>query len=184
LYLAALEVFRRDGVHNCRIDDIAQKAEVSRAAFYFHFPTKEHVLLDFLAEREAPTVKALSELPSDANLDTVLHCVTDSMREVWQNESALLIDVMSVSLRHTALISDREAGAVRRMMAHRFQELAKRHEIATSLPPEIMSDFFLFNCMVALVSWASNPASSLEAALKASMHLYLEGARPASVVAR
>ena len=45
IYLAALDVFRRTGVAPAHIDDIAGAAGVSRASFYFHFPTKEHVLV-------------------------------------------------------------------------------------------------------------------------------------------
>src|SRR5205085_7825923 len=46
LYEAALEVFRRDGVAAARIDDITRAVGTSRGTFYFHFPTKEHVLVE------------------------------------------------------------------------------------------------------------------------------------------
>jgi len=52
LYECAVEVFRRDGVEACRIDDIATAAGVSRGSFYFHFPTKKHVLLARMRETE------------------------------------------------------------------------------------------------------------------------------------
>lgn len=179
LYLAALEVFRRDGVQGCRIDDISQKAEVSRAAFYFHFPTKEHVLLDFLAEMELPQVKTLSELPQGATLETLLTTCVEAMASAWQKEATLLVDAMTVSIRHTAVLDDREAGGqVRHLMTQRFKELGARGELSSVLPPEVLSDFFLSNCFVALMVWGQAPHTSLDAMLKSTMQLFLQGARP------
>lgn len=178
LYLAALDVFRRDGVHSCRIDDIAQKAEVSRAAFYFHFPTKEHVLLDFLAESEVPQLKALRELPANASLEQVLTTSIESMAGFWQNEPALIVDVMGVSIRHTAVLDDPEAGGeVRHVMTHRFKELAAQGELSDVLAPEVLSDFFLSNCFVALMSWGHSPQTPLAGMLRSTMQLFLQGAR-------
>ena len=45
VFEAALEIFIRDGVAAARIEDITSLAAVSRGSFYFHFPTKEDVLL-------------------------------------------------------------------------------------------------------------------------------------------
>lgn len=178
LYLAALDVFRRDGVHHCRIDDIAQRAEVSRAAFYFHFPTKEHVLLEFLAETEAPQAKALQELPSGTTLDALLTAIVENMAATWQKEPALIVDVMAVSIRHTAVLDDpAAAGPLRHLTAARFKELAARGELTSALTPEVLSDFFLSNCFVALMTWGHAPHTSLEALLASTRQLFLHGAK-------
>lgn len=190
LYLAALDVFRRDGVQGCRIDDIAQKAEVSRAAFYFHFPTKEHVLLDFLAESEVPTAKVITELPASTSLEQLLTAAVESMASVWQKEAALLVDAMTVSIRHTAVLDDREAGGpVRHLMAQRFKELAARGELSSILAPDMLSDLFLSEMFVGLMVWGHAPHTPLETMLKATLQLFLQGAKPgvkapAAVVAK
>ena len=44
LFQAALEEFRTEGLTNARIERIASAVGVVRGTFYFHFPTKEHVL--------------------------------------------------------------------------------------------------------------------------------------------
>lgn len=179
LYLAALEVFRRDGVAGCRIDDIAQKAEVSRAAFYFHFPTKEHVLLDFLSEIEGPQAKALSELPSSTSFETLLTTSVELMAAGWQKEATLIVDVMGVSIRNTAVLDDRDAGGpVRDVMTQRFKELGARGELSQVLPPDVLADFFLANCFIALMVWGHAPHTSLEATLKGTLQLFLQGAKP------
>jgi len=185
LYLAALEVFRRDGVRNCRIDDIAQKAEVSRAAFYFHFPTKEHVLLDLLNETEVSQVAALQQLASSASLEQLLTTAIEAMAGAWQKEPALIVDAMGVSIRHTAVLDDPEAGgAVRHSMAQRFKELASRGELSDVLAPEVLSDFFLSNCFVALMAWGHSPQTPLDGMLRAAMQLFLQGARSPAKVAK
>jgi AcrR family transcriptional regulator len=182
LYLAALEVFRRDGVSGCRIDDIAQRAEVSRAAFYFHFPTKEHVLIDFLAESEAPAMKRLTELPEGAPFEQVLSTCAEGLAEFWKNEPKLLIDALTTSIKVTAVLEDRDSGAVRGLLAKRFRALATRGELVSTVPPEMLSDFFNSYMLVALISWASAPQTSLEATLSASMQLFLRGAQPMTPV--
>ncbi|MCU0700678.1 MAG: TetR/AcrR family transcriptional regulator [Myxococcaceae bacterium] len=183
LYLAALEVFRRDGVAACRIDDIAQKAEVSRAAFYFHFPTKEHVLVDFLAESEAPTVERLNALPPGAPFEQVLSTCAEGLAAFWKHEAKLLVDALTTSLKVTTVLEDRDSGAVRAFMANRFRELAGRGELVTAVPPEVLSDFFISYMLVALISWAGAPTTSLEQTLEASMQLFLHGARPSTPMA-
>jgi AcrR family transcriptional regulator len=44
VYDAAMAEFRRSGVANADIGAIISAAGVARGTFYFHFPTKEHVL--------------------------------------------------------------------------------------------------------------------------------------------
>ncbi|MDX2014649.1 MAG: TetR/AcrR family transcriptional regulator [Myxococcaceae bacterium] len=183
LYLAALEVFRQDGLAGCRIDDIAQKAEVSRAAFYFHFPTKEHVLIDFLAESEAPALKRLDALPDGATFEQLLTTCAEGLAEFWQKEPKLLVDALTTYIKVTAVLEDRDSGAVRGFMAKRFRELAGRGELVTTVPPEVLSDFFISYMLVALISWAGTPNLPLDATLKASMQLFLQGARPSTPMA-
>ncbi|MCA3014171.1 MAG: TetR/AcrR family transcriptional regulator [Myxococcaceae bacterium] len=177
LYLAALEVFRRDGVAGCRIDDIAQKAEVSRAAFYFHFPTKEHVLVDLLRESEVAGARQLHELPESATLEQVLFTFAEGLAAFWEKEPALIVDALTTSMKVTAVLDDRDSSALRGLLAKRFRDLAARGQLAATLPPDVLSDFSTAYMLMALISWASAPQASLEGMLKASMRLFLDGAR-------
>src|SRR5690606_227101 len=52
LFETALDLFRRDGIEAASIEEIANRAGVSRGTFYFHFPTKDDVLLELIAEKE------------------------------------------------------------------------------------------------------------------------------------
>jgi AcrR family transcriptional regulator len=63
LFELAIGEFRKQGVDKARIRDIVEKAGVVPGTFYFHFPTKEHVLLE-LGQRII--AKAATALPGTA----------------------------------------------------------------------------------------------------------------------
>lgn len=178
VYLAALDIFRRDGVANCRIEDIAVKAEVSRGAFYFHYPTKDDVLIELLRESEKPIAAALTELPDDTKLSVVLDTLAKALHGFWSNEAKLLPDVATVALKMTAVINDREAEPVRASLSRLFSAAAKRGELSDVLPSDVLADFFLCNALAAMMSWAGNPQLPLEMVLGGVTHLFLNGAGP------
>lgn len=177
VYRSALEIFRRDGVAGCRIDDIAQKAEVSRGAFYFHFATKDDVLIELLREGEAPVEEAITALPEDTKLEKVLEAVDEALAKFWENERTLLPDVTSVALRLYAAADARDAQPVRAALALRFKRAAERGELSPVLPPDTLSDFFLANSLAAMLAWCANPSLGLPFVLNGVSHLFLEGAR-------
>lgn len=177
MFRAALEVFRRDTVANCRIDDIAQKAEVSRGAFYFHFPTKDDVLVELLREGERPVADAINELPQQSTLEQVLEAVNLALAKFWENERTLLPDVATVGLRLNASALERDGHPVRAALGKRFVLAAARGELSADLPPEVLSDFFLANSLSAMLAWCANPALSLPFVLGGVTHLFLHGAR-------
>ena len=58
---AALAEFKRTGLADADVGDIAAAAGVARGTFYFHFPTKEHVLAELERHEEARLVAQLSK---------------------------------------------------------------------------------------------------------------------------
>ncbi|MDP1826781.1 MAG: TetR/AcrR family transcriptional regulator [Archangium sp.] len=180
LYHAAIEIFCRDGVSNCRIEDIALKAEVSRAAFYFHFPSKDDVLLELLREAEHPTIDALNAMPLDAAIETVFETVISTTADFWgaADRSRLLVDVFGVSMRRTTILADREAEVVRAAVGRRFEKAAERGELSPMIPPEVLSDFYLLNIFAAMASWGVQPIMPLKDMLAGVTHLFMNGAKP------
>ena len=61
VYAAALAEFKRTGMAAADVADIAAAAGVARGTFYFHFPTKEHVLAELERHEEARLVAQLSK---------------------------------------------------------------------------------------------------------------------------
>lgn len=95
---AAIVEFRRAGTNSADINAIVEVAGVARSTFYFHFPTKEHVLLelirrdeDYLAEELSRFLDTRRDLP--AVLDEVIRLVV-ALETRWG--AALFRDVISL----------------------------------------------------------------------------------------
>ena len=178
LYECALDVFRREGVATCRIDDIAKAAGVSRGTFYFHFPTKEHVLLERMRETEEVICDAIDTLPSEAPLDRVLSMLNEQLTQIWEPDPELLPEVTSAALHYTATnMSDQEATRMRSVLSARFRAGVERGDVMAHLPPDILSDLYLGHTLAALLAWYGNRVLSLRAMLEAVTALFWEGAR-------
>lgn len=176
VYEAALELFRRAGVAACRIDDVARAAGVSHGTFYFHYPTKEDVLLERMRETEVEIVAALDLLPSRSRLTAVLATVGQALATAWRADPQLIPEVAAAALRVTASAPLDQRSHLRAALAARFAEAAERGELMTLLPPQILSDIYLSNALGGLLAWVGQREVPLEAILDAVTHLFLMGA--------
>ena len=64
---AAFHVFSRTGYRDAAVDDIAREAETSKGGIYFHFPTKESILMELMgstADRLVEKVQRAVEVES------------------------------------------------------------------------------------------------------------------------
>ena len=178
LYDCALDVFRRDGVDACRIDDIATAAGTSRGTFYFHFPTKEHVLLVRMRETEDTICDAIDDLAEDAPVDAALATLNEQLALIWEPDPSLLPDVTGAALRLAATtMIDQDATRMRSTLARRFRSGVERNEIAARVPPDVLSDLYLGHVLAALLAWYGNRSISLRAMLAAVTDLFWNGAK-------
>jgi AcrR family transcriptional regulator len=175
---AALDVFRRDGFASTRIDDIARKVGVSRGTFYFHFPTKEDVLLELLREAEANVARAVETLPSSAPIKKVLETMCIAFAKQWEGERELFPEVGSVALRRAAATLRADAvHPVHRALAAALRNAVDRRELTRHFPPDVLADMYLVNVFAAALAWCARPNVPLASALAAITQLFLEGAR-------
>lgn len=65
VYAAAIAEFKRAGLADADIGAIAKKAGVARGTFYFHYPTKEHVLAEFERNEEVRTAAQLTKFTAE-----------------------------------------------------------------------------------------------------------------------
>ncbi|MDB5971388.1 MAG: putative transcriptional regulator, TetR family [Hydrocarboniphaga sp.] len=61
VYDAALEEFGRVGVQDAKVSEICLRAGVAKGTFFFHFPTKDHVLLERQRRISAAMAKRIDE---------------------------------------------------------------------------------------------------------------------------
>lgn len=84
---AAIAEFKRSGVFNADVGAIVAAAGVAHGTFFFHFPTKEHVLLELEQREEERIAKELSRFISStpdlaSTLEEVVRLVTGLERRL------------------------------------------------------------------------------------------------------
>lgn len=87
LFDAAMAEFGRSGLAGADVAAIAAAAGVARGTFYFHFPTKEHVLVELERAEEAKIVATLDTRAAAA--DDLLSLLTLLVHRVLAAEERL-----------------------------------------------------------------------------------------------
>ena len=147
IFEVALQEFRAVGVAAAQVDRIARAAGVARGTFYFHFPTKDDVLLelaDRVSARIARRITALGDAaPSLRDLLTRLNdAIMDEHGRV--GESGLLAEMLSLHVRRPHDLAD-PTGNVPNLVQELARQLAAaeaRGEFISSLPPEQLAYVF------------------------------------------
>jgi AcrR family transcriptional regulator len=177
----ALVVFRREGLSAARIDDIVKAARVSRGTFYFHFPTKEDVVIEVLGEAEHRIAGAITKLPPSTRIEDVLAVTCGKIAEEWEGEPRLFQDVGAVAVRRAAAsLREGQRDPVSQALADGFRRAVARKELTAFLPAEVLADFFLVNALAAALSWCAHPKIPLRTVLAAVIGIFLDGARAKS----
>jgi TetR/AcrR family transcriptional regulator, repressor for uid operon len=101
LFQAALGEFRATGYENASIGQIALRAGTSRASFYFHYPSKDAVLLDLQWRVEMEIVE---HARASSGLREFLAALIDGLCEADGGlaTGGLLRDMLSVYIRQPA----------------------------------------------------------------------------------
>ncbi len=105
---AATAEFTRSGMADADVGAIVSAAGVAHGTFYFHFPTKEHVLLELERREEVRIANELARfLESPHDLATVLREVVRLVVAVEQRLGPLLFkDVLALHFSPTRPPSD------------------------------------------------------------------------------
>jgi AcrR family transcriptional regulator len=174
----ALQLFRRDGLVDARIDEIAQAAGVSRGTVYFHYPTKEHIVGEVLSEAETRVAAALEQLPRTAPLSRVLDAFCSAYADEWEREAQLFPSVAIVALQRAAVaIKTQDPDPVLRLLAARFHLARERGELTAAMRPGVLADVFLTNVLAATLSWCGRPRTRLPTVLAGVVEVFWNGAR-------
>jgi AcrR family transcriptional regulator len=142
IFEAAIEEFRRVGFEAASVTTVARAAGVSRPSFYFHFPTKEHVLLELHWQMDTQVSAAIAKIDDDAE---ALHAFVDRLVTVEEElgSSELFRDVLQMWARPPAQLelADQHIAAVAEV-ARRFTRL-HRQDRGLVAPPERAALLFL-----------------------------------------
>lgn len=174
----ALEVIRRDGLAEARVDEIARLAGVSRGTVYFHYPTKEDVVAEVLAEAEGRILGALRELPKTAPVARVLEVLCEAFAKEWEREARLFPSVATVAVRAAAETTrSKDLDAVHRALAARFKAAGDRGELTGAMRPAVLANVFLMSVLTTTLAWSVRPRPRLATVLGDAVQIFLNGAR-------
>jgi AcrR family transcriptional regulator len=198
IYDAAMTIFRRDGFSAARVDDVARAAGVSHGTFYFHFATKDEVLIQCLRASEIRVVAEVEQVPHDVPLLAALEAAAAAIAREWEGDPRLFPEVAMVALRYLfqgtvgAMASiDGEPviapppaspkSLVSASLAGRLRTAADRGELTRLLPATVLSDLFLVNIFAATLAWCADPTRPLGLMLAGVIRLFLDGVRGARI---
>ena len=101
LYTAALAEFREVGFVAASVERIVAATGVARGTFYFHFPTKDHVLLELQRRHESEIVERLALLPDSVSIVALVRAVVEGVlaEEERIGDTRLFRDLLAVYLR-------------------------------------------------------------------------------------
>jgi AcrR family transcriptional regulator len=112
LFDAALAEIDRCGLAGTDVAKIAATVGVARGTFYFHFPTKEHVLVELELAEEATIVANLAAEPNAT--EDLLSVLTSLVRQVLAAEERLgpvvFRDMLGLHFSATRPIEDEPGG--------------------------------------------------------------------------
>ncbi len=158
LFEAAIAEFRRVGVSRACVARLAREAGVSRPSFYFHFPTKEHVLLElqWLEERAVA-----SRLEPALSLRAVLHELAEGLIELESRlgDAELFRDMIAIYARRPAdLAIDDQSFPIVESLVRQFQRAAACGELRAGLEPEAAARVCLTSVFGLFMGLPSDPA--------------------------
>ncbi|WP_343575537.1 TetR/AcrR family transcriptional regulator [Mycobacterium sp.] len=165
---AAIVEFQRAGAHSADINAIVEAAGVARSTFYFHFPTREHVLLELIRREEDYLAEELSRfLNTRRNLPEVLSEIIRlviALETRWS--AALFRDVISLYFSPTAPKDENwTKHPTFLLLAAEIERARIRGELYDDVDPYDSAAFFLIGVHGQLVS-AGVPGASRDEVLK------------------
>lgn len=178
IYEAAVAEFRQVGFANAQVDRIARAAGVVRGTFYFHFPSKEHVLLEMERHFSAEAAAGLNEMRgSGASLREVLSRLVDGLvdLEVKVNDPELVRDLLGIHVRLPMPVEEaRRPTALADELAHHFAVAAEAGEMRSDLASDQLAIMVLTSVFGLLVSRRYQPEQR-RADLEALMDVFVKG---------
>jgi len=180
LFQAAVEEFRSAGFERASVGRIAARAGTSRAAFYFHFPCREAVLIDLQWRMECRIVERTRACP------TLRDFLTELVEALIAEQESVVPDdlmraMLSVYIRPpVGLDLSDQPFPLMNEVGRRFTQ-ARDRDLRPGLDPAQATDLFLTSLFGALVSWQDPLASRRDDLLQLAA-LYLrdaDGARGA-----
>lgn len=152
---AAISEFKRAGMAEADVGAIVTAAGVAHGTFFFHFPTKEHVLLELEQREEERIAKQYTQFLKKP------HSLEDGLREAMRLVvglerrlgGVLFKDFLALHFSQTRLPApDSQEHPVISGVAHEIELAQKKGEVAADVLPWNSAVFFLLGFYALLIT--------------------------------
>lgn len=160
LFDAALAEISQHGLAAADVSAIAAAAGVVRGTFYFHFPTKEHVLIEVERNEEMRIISELDEAGSDlmAVLSQLVDHVLSAERRLG---TAVFRDMLGLHFSSTRPVEDELAQhPLAEFLVGVIDRAQRSGQVSADLDPGELGTFFLTG-LFALLSTGAHDAALL-----------------------
>ena len=164
LFRAALRLFAERGYLETTVEDITEAADVGKGTFFNYFPTKEHVLATFGAERIATIESALDEAKKGPVLPALRRMAVD-LAGMWAESPELLRAIYAAHASCPPVRAELHKRLIhgRRLIAEIFTLAQERGEVRRDFAPAELARLTQLILFGVTLAWAMNPDSSLRA---------------------
>lgn len=164
LFGAAIAEFKRAGISEADVGAIVAAAGVAHGTFFFHFPTKEHVLLELENREEARVANQFGRYLS--NDHDLLSALQEAVRLIMALERrlgpVLFRDVLALHFSQTRPPGEGgEDHPLIVLVAREFQLAQERGDVAPDVNPMNSAVFFLlglYGLLTTMHAWATRDA--------------------------
>jgi AcrR family transcriptional regulator len=162
LFRAALDLFARRGFLETTVEDITEAADVGKGTFFNYFPTKEHVLATFGAQRIAAVERGLERARRGPALPVLEELAADLAGQAKESPALLrAIYAAHASCAPVRAELQKRLKIGRRLLAEIFQLAQDRGEIRRDVSASELARLTQLILLGVAVGWAMNPDASL-----------------------
>ena len=159
---AAIAEFQASGMAGADVNAIVSAAGVAHGTFFFHFPTKEHVLLELEQREEERIAKQLARSTGASHdLSTTL---TEAVRLVMGLErrlgAVLFKDFLALHFSQTRPADESRQHPVIVEVAHEIEYAQKQGQVDREVNPMNSAVFFLLGLYALLTTTHNWPGQS------------------------
>ncbi|OBB43674.1 TetR family transcriptional regulator [Mycobacterium sp. 852002-51961_SCH5331710] len=159
---AAIAEFKRSGMAEADVGAIVAAAGVAHGTFFFHFPTKQHVLLELERREEERIAKQLGRYADSArDLSAVLDEAVQLVLGLERRLGAILFkDFLALHFSQTRPADESNEHPVIVRVAQEIERAQKSGRVAPDVDPMNSAVFFLLGLYALLTTTHEWPTQS------------------------